>query len=148
MSFTNPPVWSNQGTEPPEELKTNGFSAGYKPPASYFNWFWNRVSTCIAELQDAAGEGSGSVEMKAVTISAAGWELDSASGFYRYDIVDETITENCSVDICLDLASLTIAENCTMKSVTEAHEGGVYIYAEDSPTTSMHGTMIVQKGAE
>lgn len=45
-----PPDWENKGTEP-TDLKTNGFYAGYKPPAAYFNWFFNRVSVCLKELQ-------------------------------------------------------------------------------------------------
>ena len=54
MQFKNlPPDWEVQGTEPPEELrKTNGWLAGYKPPASYFNWFWNKCYLCLKELQE------------------------------------------------------------------------------------------------
>lgn len=46
------PGWKEEGTEPLEELKDKRFSAGYKPPAGFFNWFWTRVSRCITELQD------------------------------------------------------------------------------------------------
>lgn len=46
-----PPTWNAEGSEPPSSLKTSGFQAGYKPPAAYFNWFWNKVSTCLTELQ-------------------------------------------------------------------------------------------------
>ena len=45
------PEWNAQGAEPPSSLKTSGFQAGYKPPASYFNWFWSKVSACLTELQ-------------------------------------------------------------------------------------------------
>jgi hypothetical protein len=45
------PSWPATGTEPPSSLKTSGFQAGYKPPAPYFNWFWNRSSECLTELQ-------------------------------------------------------------------------------------------------
>lgn len=48
----NVPDWSATGTEPPESLKQSGFEAGYKPPAAYFNWFWNRVSACLAEIRE------------------------------------------------------------------------------------------------
>lgn len=47
----NVPEWNAKGTEPPESLKTTGFEAGYKPPAAFFNWFWNRVSACLKEIQ-------------------------------------------------------------------------------------------------
>lgn len=46
-----PPTWNAEGSEPPSSLKTSGFQSGYKPPAAYFNWFWNKVSACLTELQ-------------------------------------------------------------------------------------------------
>ncbi len=45
------PGWQAEGAEPRPEMKTEGFIAGYRPPAGYFNWFWARVSRCISELQ-------------------------------------------------------------------------------------------------
>lgn len=47
----NVPQWDNTGTEPPADLKTTGWQAEYKPPAAYFNWFWNRVSACLTEIR-------------------------------------------------------------------------------------------------
>lgn len=53
MEFKNqPPDWLKEGVEPPEELKTKGWLAGYKPPASFFNWFWNKCYLCLKELQE------------------------------------------------------------------------------------------------
>lgn len=46
------PEWQAEGTEPPASLKESGFEAGYKPPAAYFNWFWNRVSACLKEIRE------------------------------------------------------------------------------------------------
>jgi len=48
------PQWDAAGTEPPSSLKSSGFTAGYKPPAAYFNWFWHGVSQALTELQDGA----------------------------------------------------------------------------------------------
>lgn len=48
----NVPEWHAEGTEPPASLKQSGFEAGYKPPAAYFNWFWNRVSACLTEIRN------------------------------------------------------------------------------------------------
>lgn len=51
MEFNNnAPKWNAKGVEPPDEMKDSGFQSGYKPPAPYFNWFWNRVSLCLSEL--------------------------------------------------------------------------------------------------
>ena len=46
------PQWNAPGTEPPSSLKQSGFTAGYKPPAAYFNWFWYSVGQCLTELQN------------------------------------------------------------------------------------------------
>ena len=52
MNFDNQiPEWKNAGTEPSTDLKNNGFSAGFKPPAGIFNWFWSKVTKAINELQ-------------------------------------------------------------------------------------------------
>ncbi len=52
MDFENQlPEWKNTGTEPSTELKENGFTAGLKPPAGIFNWFWSLVTKTVTELQ-------------------------------------------------------------------------------------------------
>lgn len=70
MAFTNKiPDWKNEGVEPSEELKTNGFQHGYKPPAGIFNWFWNKVSKCIKEIQEKIVEPN---EKGAIPIESGG----------------------------------------------------------------------------
>lgn len=52
MEFQHSPTpWKNAGVEPPNELIDTGFVAGYKPPAGYFNWIFNKYTSCITELQ-------------------------------------------------------------------------------------------------
>lgn len=52
IEFTNKPIkWTNEGTAPSSDLKTNGFQAGYKPPAAVFNNQWHTTGECIEELQ-------------------------------------------------------------------------------------------------
>lgn len=48
------PEWKAEGVEPPESLKTSGWEAGYKPPASYFNWFMHGIGAAVNELQKKA----------------------------------------------------------------------------------------------
>lgn len=50
--WKEPMAWENTGTEPSNTLKTNGFKAGDKPPASVFNYFLNKTAECINQLQD------------------------------------------------------------------------------------------------
>lgn len=53
LNFDNEiPEWKNEGVEPSEELREKGFTGGYKPPATVFNWFWSKAQKCIAELQN------------------------------------------------------------------------------------------------
>jgi hypothetical protein len=53
-----PPEWQAVGVEPPDELKKSelGWRAGYKPPASYFNWFFSGFYRCMKEIQEKAKE--------------------------------------------------------------------------------------------
>ena len=46
------PSWEAEGIEPPDTLKESGFTAGYKPPAAFFNWFWFLVSALLGKLKD------------------------------------------------------------------------------------------------
>ncbi len=52
IEFEKQPIrWDNAGTEPSEDLQTNGFQAGYKPAAETFNSLLNNTSGCLTELQ-------------------------------------------------------------------------------------------------
>lgn len=57
MSFEKtPPIWNNAGQEPSLELQENGFTAGYKPPAPYFNYLFHQNTECLKELQEKVAE--------------------------------------------------------------------------------------------
>ena len=61
VEFTEqPPEWAAVGVEPPDELKKSdlGWRAGYRPPASYFNWFFSGFYRCIKELQEKLVEAT------------------------------------------------------------------------------------------
>ncbi|NQX68497.1 hypothetical protein HQN90_20435 [Paenibacillus alba] len=45
------PEWLEVGTEPPASKKTTGWQPEDKPPASYFNWLFNRTYKSILELR-------------------------------------------------------------------------------------------------
>lgn len=48
------PEWNALGVEPPETLKNNGWAAGNKPPADYWNWHMNTTYEALKELQEKA----------------------------------------------------------------------------------------------
>lgn len=66
-TFTAPPSWSNVGVAPSETLKTNGFQAGYKPPAPVFNYMFNKYGICIDELQKGKADTSHTHTMSDIT---------------------------------------------------------------------------------
>ncbi|WP_100488545.1 hypothetical protein [Sporolactobacillus pectinivorans] len=54
MTFTKPlPEWNAVGTEPPQTKKDAGWAASDKPPADWFNWFFNLVYLALQELQQS-----------------------------------------------------------------------------------------------
>ena len=52
IEWESPMRWDNTGSPPSENLQINGFSGGYKPPASVFNYFFNNVYKCIKQLHE------------------------------------------------------------------------------------------------
>ena len=54
MDFKNKmPEWKNEGNEPSETLKTNGFAGTDRLPATILNWFMALATGGISELQEA-----------------------------------------------------------------------------------------------
>ncbi|WP_420215032.1 hypothetical protein [Listeria monocytogenes] len=44
--------WEATGTKPPDSTIQNGWLAGTKPPADWFNWYFNSTYTALKELQE------------------------------------------------------------------------------------------------
>lgn len=62
MEFNNKvPVWNAAGKEPSEDIQKNGFKAGYKPPAAYFNYLFYSFVKCLNELQSSANTLDGAL---------------------------------------------------------------------------------------
>lgn len=81
MSFEKKvPEWNAAGTEPPSSLKESGFTPGYKPPAEYFNWFWNRVSECLKELQEMKPEDIDALALSGGVMTGQGFYLNNKTG--------------------------------------------------------------------
>ncbi|KAB7635293.1 hypothetical protein [Bacillus sp. B3-WWTP-C-10-D-3] len=58
-NFTKPlPEWKSKGTEPPQILRDAGWKVSQRPPASYFDWFFNRTYEALKELQETATSGN------------------------------------------------------------------------------------------
>jgi hypothetical protein len=48
----NLPEWNATGTAPPQSKKDSGWEAEEKPPAGWFNWFFNRAYKCLKEIRE------------------------------------------------------------------------------------------------
>ncbi len=60
MSFiTQLPEWNAEGSEPGQDKKDEGWEAGEKPPADWFNWLFNRTKESLEELDTAVTEIDG-----------------------------------------------------------------------------------------
>lgn len=46
--------WEATGTKPPNSTLENGWLAGTKPPADWFNWFFNSTYHALKEIQELA----------------------------------------------------------------------------------------------
>ncbi|MED5050669.1 hypothetical protein P9850_02130 [Anoxybacillus rupiensis] len=44
------PEWNTTGVEPPQSKKNNGWGPGEKPPADWFNWFFNKTFKALQSL--------------------------------------------------------------------------------------------------
>lgn len=101
MNFNNTlPEWKNTGTEPSDTLKNNGFSAGYKPPANIFNWFWNKVIAAITELQTNLSNAQTQLNAKAPTFHAnpeTTYGIGSLSNYGHVKLSDSTSTTSDAI---------------------------------------------------
>lgn len=48
------PQWENEGTQPPQSKRAEGWLPNEKPPASWFNWLFGRTYRVLKELQEKA----------------------------------------------------------------------------------------------
>lgn len=128
------PEWNAQGTEPPASLKTSGFESGYKPPAPYFNWFWNRVSACLSELQ---------TKLKQVfAVSDGGTGKSSlTAGSYLVGNGTNAVQEKTPEDVLADIGGAK--KNEAIPTVSAVSSDGVNYTATVPELTSLYNGLIL-----
>lgn len=150
-TFTAPPSWSNVGVAPSETLKTNGFQAGYKPPAPVFNYMFNKYGICIDELQKGKADTYHTHGMNNITgleaalsgkasISHNHAEYEkktgkSLKGQTVYPTSAESAVAGTGAEIFNDYMERTFASNGTVNQGNVA--SGVYSHAEGTKTTAV-----------
>lgn len=89
--WTEPMHWDAEGTAPSAELQAEGFKAGYKPPASIFNYFLNKCGICIEELQMALDEVERGRIVEAVSEDGVAYTATVEGVVELYDGLEITI---------------------------------------------------------
>ena len=139
MDFINTPQrWENQGVKPTDELAKEGFKAGYKPPAAYFNYLFHNYYECLNELQEAVSNGTSDADLEDlkkkittleetkankpktlnVTIPLASWTGSSAP-------YTATITVNALTGATTEYVEVFVPFEATTQQKTAWAEAGV-----------------------
>lgn len=151
-----PPGWQAEGDAPGEMLSEQGWQPGQKPAAGVFNWFFNRVSRCLGELQARVLEDEALLEQK--EDGALSWKvLPAATGIVgaklRYALDQKgwvqlrgyaTKSMGAPIPPGTNIATLPLgyrpAERVTALATVEAASGN----AADVCVVYIHNTGVVQ----
>lgn len=74
------PEWENAGSKPTEAVIDAGWQVKDRPPASWFNWAWNRTFECLEEIRnviDTDAENKQNVPLIRATFSGNGYVATS-----------------------------------------------------------------------
>jgi len=58
------PEWNEEGTEPTQAKKDEGWQAGEKPPAGWFNWLLHKTYKSLQEIRTKIDEGVDAVKLQ------------------------------------------------------------------------------------
>lgn len=148
------PTWDNVGIEPSNTIKTNGFEKGYRPPAEYFNWFFNRTSAALSELANPTSltvgsecDASGQYALATGYQTTAYGDVSSAEGYQTIAGNTELLNHGDLTDITSMLQGYSLASHAegilTTASGQASHAEGynttasyTATHAEGSATTA------------
>lgn len=121
------PDWLAEGVEPPESLKESGFTAGYKPPADYFNWFWHGIGEAVKELQS-------------MTPSDIGAAKEEQHKWESYSVLAQI-----SPELTFDSTPFEVANAMPDYSVLSFVTSGTYGYAGGLVPQPENGVLTIRK---
>ena len=141
MEFNNKPTqWDAKGVEPTTELKEKGFTAGYKPPADYFNYLFNKITACIKELQSGLSNVDNTADAdKSVKHATTATEANSATKATQDangNVITDTYAKKTETNAIKTTVGDSNVEYTTQKvfgdnfmPIIEIHKGGNLINA-------------------
>lgn len=147
MNFVyNPLSWENGGKEPSTTLKEEGFAAGYKPPADYFNYKWQNDYNCIVELQEKLGGLGEAISGKLVASFDSAENVKKCADFICGETnaevtINQALAEggsviladgtyNCSREIFIKIQGSTLT-GCGWNTVINTNSTAAYPVAVD-----------------
>lgn len=80
-----------------------------------------------------------------LTIPIIGWVDDSTYNCKKLDVPIEGLLASDIVDVNLGMSSLTVAEDCQLKSTVESYDGKFTLRSAFVPSSEMTGTLIIHK---
>jgi hypothetical protein len=124
------PTWNKEGVEPPQSLKDNGWQPSQKPPADYFNWFFNKTFKALLSLFTnaqhkeekgqpngyASLDGNGKVPSSQLSITK------DQVGLGNVDNVKQATKTEFDAHVNDDTKHITAAERNTWNSKLDASE--------------------------
>lgn len=136
MEFNNiVPKWDAKGKAPSADIQANGFKAGYKPPAAYFNYMFNAFVKCLSELQESASSIDDAVgveraridnllSMDAVVTEGKTYELTAEANENYYSASATLVTNGMVAVVHLTRLQLKLGEgsgksNCVVFELPE-----------------------------
>ncbi|MCQ2743475.1 MAG: hypothetical protein MJ230_01585 [bacterium] len=144
MEFVHSPLfWDNDGKEPSTTLKEEGFSAGYKPPADYFNYKWRNDYNCISELQEKLSGVDDNLKGTVRGTVVASFDSDDTIKAYADYVCDETNAQTVLNQAFANGGKIILAEG------TYNVSGPIFVNVEGMEIVgSGYNTLINMNGAE
>lgn len=84
------PAWNKEGVEPPQSLKDEGWQPSQKPPADYFNWFFNKTFKALQSLFASAQHKEEKGQPGGYAALDANGKVVNADGTYPGGVSTET----------------------------------------------------------
>ena len=111
------PIWQKLGTKPPANiLNTEGWGAGKKPPADWFDWLFNRNYLALKELQEKSYAMPTSGIPKTDLATSVQSALDKANSALQ-DVAPASVETAGIVKIVDSVTSTSVTTAAAPKSV-------------------------------
>lgn len=86
-----------------------------------------------SEVMDSLEQVAKKPSQKSVTLDKDSWILDTTSDLYKYEILDDSITEEDIANVIIDNESYDYSGIANILSLNDTENGKVILYAKNQP---------------